>query len=694
MNTHGLSLKASPFARGLAVVRFRAALDVAAQRRARACLAEAGALDAGELGDDALEAWSCYVAGAFTPPDGDEGIQRIHAALGVLASDLGATAAFFVQVGTVVDAVAASAAEEAALEEVDAEDDDAPAKSFWKAGPPPRVDAPTFPLERYPAILEDYDWQDFGIALKLGGPALEGEETLLRAVHAFWLAPYVDDALPAEDDGPSHPFRHADMTMDARHRAALFWVDRFAPPALDDEIIHHLLWVVSKLHEIVPVIHARFDHATMEMKYGALTGNTGPFLVLAGNPLLARFEKEGEAAALAWAESQSTFSRLELSAMFVEVGREHAPDEAGPAAIALRLFERALALDPTNDEAAASLLTVLVAQDRLEDAVVRATKWGDVGRKLHVVGLVVEDAPAELSRLAALTTRDVLEHARGEWIGDLVGATAAHAPELLDDLLAALPSKADLVAYVFNAFARASDPGLQLKVLLRAVAMPTPAPDAGPHRTAYLSALNNACVVAHAMKDYALAVELAEKAKPYADENPPIHHAAACAYAAVGEHVKAFLHVKQAVLAEYEHLDKLEVDTDLGPIPEWPEHRALFAEWRARAAKSEPVVVATDETFDDDVLRHETPVLVDFTASWCGPCQRLAPIVERMAVTSYGRYRVVKVDVDESEATAARFAVKSMPTLIVFVAGQERARHVGLTDKPALERLVRDATAT
>ena len=219
-----------------------------------------------------------------------------------------------------------------------------------------------------------------------------------------------------------------------------------------------------------------------------------------------------------------------------------------------------------------------------------------------------------------------------------------------------------------------------------------PLPESGPHRTAWLTAMNNANVFAHTVKDYELALALTKRGEPHAAENPHIHHAAACAYAALGRHEEAFEHVRLAVEREYEHLDRVEKDTDLGPLLEEARFKELFEARRARLAKSEPVVLATDATFDAEVLAHGAPVVVDFTASWCGPCQRLAPLLEKLAAESGGRYRVAKIDVDDSAATAARFGVKSMPTLVLFLGGEEIAGQVGLVDLPRLRAFVAKAS--
>ncbi|MCA9720474.1 MAG: thioredoxin [Myxococcales bacterium] len=84
-----------------------------------------------------------------------------------------------------------------------------------------------------------------------------------------------------------------------------------------------------------------------------------------------------------------------------------------------------------------------------------------------------------------------------------------------------------------------------------------------------------------------------------------------------------------------------------------------------------------DNTFQDEVLDAELPVLVDFTAKWCGPCRALAPHLERVAEQFAGRARVVKLDIDENHKTAAMYGVRSIPTLLVFKRGEPVDKLVG-----------------
>jgi thioredoxin 1 len=100
------------------------------------------------------------------------------------------------------------------------------------------------------------------------------------------------------------------------------------------------------------------------------------------------------------------------------------------------------------------------------------------------------------------------------------------------------------------------------------------------------------------------------------------------------------------------------------------------------------VLTVHDLDFDEQVLASPVPVLVDFTAAWCSPCRALEPIVDRIAREQQGAVRVARIDVDEAPATAARFGIRGMPTVVAFVGGRERARHVGLTRAEVLLRLL------
>jgi len=96
------------------------------------------------------------------------------------------------------------------------------------------------------------------------------------------------------------------------------------------------------------------------------------------------------------------------------------------------------------------------------------------------------------------------------------------------------------------------------------------------------------------------------------------------------------------------------------------------------------VTEATDSTFDELVAGSDLPVLVEFSARWCGPCKMLAPILHQLAAEQAGRLRVAQIDVDDNPATQRRFAVMSMPTLVLLVDGRECKRMVGARGKAHL----------
>jgi thioredoxin 1 len=98
----------------------------------------------------------------------------------------------------------------------------------------------------------------------------------------------------------------------------------------------------------------------------------------------------------------------------------------------------------------------------------------------------------------------------------------------------------------------------------------------------------------------------------------------------------------------------------------------------------------TDDSFSDDVLLSSTPVLVDFWATWCGPCKMVAPVLEEIATEKAGELRVVKLDVDANPNTARDFQVVSIPTMILFKNGQAVKRIVGAKGKAALLRELSD----
>ena len=93
--------------------------------------------------------------------------------------------------------------------------------------------------------------------------------------------------------------------------------------------------------------------------------------------------------------------------------------------------------------------------------------------------------------------------------------------------------------------------------------------------------------------------------------------------------------------------------------------------------------VVTDQTFEQEVLKSGTPVLVDFWATWCGPCRMVAPVLEEIA-SEKENIRIAKLDVDANPITAGRFGVRAIPTMILFKDGKEAQRLVGYMPKERL----------
>jgi len=99
---------------------------------------------------------------------------------------------------------------------------------------------------------------------------------------------------------------------------------------------------------------------------------------------------------------------------------------------------------------------------------------------------------------------------------------------------------------------------------------------------------------------------------------------------------------------------------------------------------SELITHVSDDTFDHEVLKSETPVLLDFWAEWCGPCKMVAPFLDDLAEDMTGRLTVAKVNIDENPQTPRKFGVRGIPTMILFKDGQVAATKIGALPKSKL----------
>ena len=114
-----------------------------------------------------------------------------------------------------------------------------------------------------------------------------------------------------------------------------------------------------------------------------------------------------------------------------------------------------------------------------------------------------------------------------------------------------------------------------------------------------------------------------------------------------------------------------------GSLPPYPE-----------ATVSDHIIHVTDDSFDQDVLKSTTPVLVDYWAEWCGPCKMIAPALDQVAQEYAGRLKVAKLNIDENQATPPKFGIRGIPTLMIFKNGNVEATKVGALSKSQLNAFI------
>ena len=103
---------------------------------------------------------------------------------------------------------------------------------------------------------------------------------------------------------------------------------------------------------------------------------------------------------------------------------------------------------------------------------------------------------------------------------------------------------------------------------------------------------------------------------------------------------------------------------------------------------SDNIINVTDSTFEQEVLSSEIPVLLDYWAEWCGPCKMIAPILNDIADEYSGKIKVAKLNIDENPATPAKFGVRGIPTLMIFISGSIEATKVGAMSKSQLSAFI------
>ncbi|MBK8241684.1 MAG: hypothetical protein IPK74_39755 [Deltaproteobacteria bacterium] len=266
-------------------------------------------------------------------------------------------------------------------------------------------------------------------------------------------------------------------------------------------------------------------------------------------------------------------------------------------------------------------------------------------------------------------------------------AVAEHVLQAISELLGnKLPRTTATVAHVYNASFKCEDDALRLAVLEHVMVAGARHRRGPPSPRVHPFAFNNACVLTHAMKDYPKALAIAEAAQRWAEENPHIFHGAALCLRRGRRVDKAMIRSSARSPATTIDLDKLEQDTDLGELRNWPRFIEQLAERRVPAlARAEPVREITADAFFEVGKARAYPC-------WSTSPHRGWPMpppgadLDRLAQSADGNYRIVKVDIDARPELAQRTMRPACPRWWCSApAATEVARTVGLSQRDELQ---------